>query len=121
MPATRVVFYQEQRRCPVLEWLDDLPKKIQAKAQVRIERLAELGHELHRPDADYLRDGMYELRWRFQSVNYRILYFYHGTAVVVLAHGLTKEDQVPVRDIELARTRKVAFESDPDGHTYREE
>jgi len=121
MPTARVVFYQEQQRCPVLEWLDDLPKKVQAKAQVRVERLAELGHELHRPEADYLRDGIYELRWRVQSVNYRILYFFHGKAVVVLAQGLTKEDRVLVQDIELARTRKAAFEADPVGHTYTEE
>jgi phage-related protein len=121
MPATRVLFYKERQSCPVLEWLDDLPKKIRAKAQVRIERLAELGHELRRPEADYLRDEIYELRWRFQSMNYRILYFFHGKAIVVLAHGLTKEDQVPEQDISLAQTRKVAFETDPTGHTYTEE
>ena len=121
MPATRVLFYRERESCPVLDWLDELPKKIQAKAQVRIERLAEMGHELHRPEADYLRDEIYELRWRFQSMNYRILYFFHGKEVVVLAHGLTKEDQVPAQDIELARTRKAAFEADPIGHTYMED
>ena len=120
MSGTKVVFYQERQRCPVLEWLDDLPKKVQAKAHVRIERLAELGHGLRRPEAEYLRDGIYELRWRFQSVNYRILYFFHGKAGVVLAHGLTKEDQVPTQDIELARTRKTAFEADPVSHTYME-
>jgi hypothetical protein len=49
------------------------------------------------------------------------LYFFHGKAVVVLAHGLTKEDQVPAQDIELARARKAAFEADPTGHTYTEE
>lgn len=121
VPATRVIFYKERQSCPVLEWLDNLPKKVQAKAQVRIERLAELGRELRRPEADYLRDEIYELRWRFQSMNYRILYFFHGKEVIVLAHGLTKEDQVPVQDIELARTRKAVFEADPISHTYTEE
>jgi len=46
----------------VLDWLDHLFKKIQAKAPVRIERLAEMGHELRRPEADYLRENIYELR-----------------------------------------------------------
>jgi len=121
VPITRVIFYKERQSCPVLEWLDRLPKNIQAKAQVRIERLAELGHELRRPEADYLQDEIYELRWRFQSVNYRILYFFHGKAMVVLAHGLTKEDQVPVQALALAQARKTAFEADPIGHTYTEE
>ncbi|HUK56850.1 MAG TPA: type II toxin-antitoxin system RelE/ParE family toxin [Nitrospiria bacterium] len=95
MPTTQVVFFADHEGCPVLEWLDGLPKRIQAKARVRIERLAEIGHELRRPEADYLRDGVYELRWRFQSVNYRILYFFHGRDVIVLSNGLTKEDRVP--------------------------
>lgn len=121
MPSTRVVFFKDEGGCPVLDWLDQLSKKIQAKAQVRIERLAEMGHELRRPEADYLRDNIYELRWRVQSVNYRILYFFHGKEVVVLSNGLTKEDRVPPREINLAVERKAAFESDPAGHTYSEE
>ena len=121
MPSTQVVFFADEEGCPVLDWLDHLPKKIQAKAQVRIERLAEMGHELRRPEADYLRDNIYELRWRFQSVNYRILYFFHGKEVVVLSNGLTKEGQVPPREIDLAVERKRAFEIDPVGHTYSEE
>jgi hypothetical protein len=33
---------------------------------------------LRRPHADYLEDGIYELRWRNGTVQYRILYFFHG-------------------------------------------
>jgi hypothetical protein len=29
---------------------------------LRLERLREMGHELRRPEADFLRDGIYELR-----------------------------------------------------------
>lgn len=47
---------------PVLDWLDALPDKVKAKCLVRIERLKEQRHELRRPEADYLRDGIYELR-----------------------------------------------------------
>ena len=38
----------------------------------------------------------------------------------VLAHGLTKEREVPVKDIERALERKRVFEQDPAEHTYRE-
>jgi len=65
------------------------------KCQAAISRLALLGHELRRPEADLLRDGIYELRARLGSVNYRLLYFFHGQTVSVIAHGLTKEAAVP--------------------------
>ncbi|MHB8481306.1 MAG: type II toxin-antitoxin system RelE/ParE family toxin [Nitrospiria bacterium] len=121
MPPTQIVFFSDQNKCPVLDWLDTLPKKVQAKAHVRIERLAEMGYKLRRPEADLLRDGIYELRWRFQSVNYRILYFFHGRTTAVLSNGLTKEGQVPVKEIDLAIERKRKFETNPDRYTYREE
>jgi len=62
----------------------------------------ELGHELRRPEADLLRDGIYELRARLGTVNYRILYFFHGRNVAVLAHAITKENEIPVVEINRA-------------------
>lgn len=121
MPNTHVVFYQEaDGAVPVLEWLDTLPPKAQDKCRVRIERLAELGHELRRPEADYLRDGIHELRVGLRSVNYRLLYFFHGKIAAVLAHGLVKERAVPAGEIEEAIRRKRRFEQAPEAHTYQE-
>jgi phage-related protein len=121
MPKTTVVFYREDPgTVPVLDWLDSLPKKALDKCLVRIERLRDLGHELRRPEADLLRDGIYELRVRLGTVNYRMLYFFHGRFAAVLAHGLNKENEVPPRDIEIAIRRKRNFESDPERHTYKE-
>jgi phage-related protein len=118
----RVVFYQETKgTAPVLEWLDTLPAKAQDKCRVKIERLRDLGHELRRPEADILRDGIYELRVGLQGINYRILYFFHGKVAAILAHGLVKERVVPPREIDLAIERKQRFERDPGAHTYQEE
>ena len=103
-----------------MEWMEQLPDRAYAKGFVRIERLAALGHELRRPEADYLRDGVYELRWAMGLVNYRLLYFFHGREVVVLAHGLTKEGKVPDKDIGLAVRRKQVYAQDPQGHTCSE-
>ena len=82
-------------------------------------RLKELGHELvkNRNEAAHLRDGIYELRVKRQNVNYRMLYFFNGKGVAVLSHGLTKEREVPIRDIELAIKRKNSFASNPDGYS----
>ncbi|MBI2336853.1 MAG: type II toxin-antitoxin system RelE/ParE family toxin [Deltaproteobacteria bacterium] len=119
MPIVEVIFFKdEKRQCPVLEWLNTLPQKIEAKARARIEELAKLGHELRRPLADYLRDNIYELRWRYHSVNYRILYFFYQRTTVVLSHGFTKEHIVPPKEIEVAIKNKKLFESNPEKYSY---
>ena len=121
MPKTHVVLYQEDAdTVPLLDWVDALPPKAQDKCRVRIERLRDLGHELRRPEADVLRDGIYELRASQGSINYRILYFFHGRHTAVLCHGLIKERTVSARDIDLAIRRKHSFEKDAEGHTYKE-
>jgi phage-related protein len=122
MPETPVFFFKEDDdTVPLLDWLDGLPAKVQDKCRLRIERLGQLGHELRRPEADFLRDGIYELRVRHQSVNYRMLYFFHGQAAVILSHGLQKDRAVPPKEIDLALNRKKRFAADPDRHTAEEE
>src|SRR5262245_5353576 len=117
MPRISVVFYQQDAQTvPVLDWLDGLPAKAQDKCRVHIERLRDLGHELRRPEADYLRDGIYELRVGLRGVNYRMLYFFHGRVAAVLAHCLVKEREVPPREIEEAIRRKRKFELNGAAH-----
>ena len=106
---------------PFLEWLHELPPKVRAKCALRVNRLAELGHELRRPEADFLRNGIYELRANYQGVNYRILYFFAGHAIVVVSHGLIKEGSVPPSDIDLAIDRKKEVEIDFKRFTFRPE
>jgi phage-related protein len=121
MPQTEVLFFaDDDGSAPLLGWLDAQQPKVQDKCLVRIERLAECGHELRRPEADFLRNGVHELRVRHMNVNYRILYFFHeGRAVVT--HGLTKEGQVPDREINVAIERSIRFKRQPEKHTYHQE
>lgn len=125
MPETEVIFYQEKPGdVPVLEFLRELQmrdRKAYANCVVAIERLAELGHELRRPTADVLRDGIYELRTKRGRVNYRILYFFHGRNVAILSHALTKEDRVPDSEIDRALKRKKLFEREPGAHSHYQE
>ena len=87
---------------------------------MRCGTVAELGHELRRPEADLLRDKIYELRIGLMGMNYRLLYFFHGEAIAVLAHGIVKESAVPPREIDRAIERKKRFEKAPLAHTYKE-
>ncbi len=119
MPAVEVLYFEDEDRVvPMSKWLDTLPTKAVLKCQARLQRLEQLGHELRRPEADYLRDGIYELRASYQGVHYRMLYFFHGRMAVVVSHGIVKERAVPPREIDLAVRRKVKFEADPRQHTF---
>jgi phage-related protein len=122
MPKTNVILYREEDgSCPFLDWLDEQPVKAQAKCLLRVERLRELGHELRRPEADLLRDGIYELRASLQGVHFRILYFFHGSAAAIVSHGIVKERVVPPKEIERAIERKNRFEANPAKHSLVEE
>jgi phage-related protein len=125
MSSITVVFYKEREgKAPVVEWLRELHDtnaRAFIKCRAAIARLALLGHDLRRPEADYLRGGIHELRIRTGSVNCRILYFFHGQTISVVAHGLTKEANVPAPDINRAIARKAAFTANPAAHTFRGE
>jgi hypothetical protein len=145
MPRTEVVFYRDDDgSVPVLQWLDELPMKARLKLVVRLERL----RELRRPEADFLRDGIHELRMSLNHVQYHILYAFHTETrdvpkveirtaktgsvkqsrgkqqlprrtIAVLAHGIIKEGRVPDEEIDRAHVRMERFASDPAVHTYR--
>jgi phage-related protein len=120
VPKTQVVFFREENgKVPLVAWLAALPSMARAKCMVRLERLEELGHELRRPEVDYLRDGIYELRTKHGGVNYRMLYFFHGRVAAVISHGITKQQAaVPPQEIEKAVQRKIVFEAHPQRHTF---
>jgi phage-related protein len=120
VPTVEVIFFQEAkgRTPPLIEWLDDLPQKARVKCLARLKRLEDLGHELRRPEADFLRDGIYELRASHQGVHYRMLYFFHGRSAVVLTHGVVKEQEVPKKEIDRGIRAMRAFEGNPSAHTF---
>ena len=120
MPETSVYFYQEpDGSSPVLNWFREL-KRTNEKAFLnclaRLRLLRMLGHELRRPAADLLQDGIYELRAKSRTVQYRMLYFYHGLNIAVVAHTLTKEKNIPAADLARALSRRRRYEQNPTQH-----
>jgi putative component of toxin-antitoxin plasmid stabilization module len=121
MPETTVIFFRESSgRIPMVEWLDSIKKAPKARVKVikLIQRLREVGNELRRPESDYLREGIYELRIRHERINYRVLYFFSGQNIAVLSGGLVKEDVVPDSDIKKAIERKRQFMAAPESHSF---
>ncbi len=113
MPQITVLFYKDALKGnePCKDWLLSLPLKARAAGVARLKLLHEKGHELRRPHADLLRDGIFELRWKSENINYRILYFFDGQEAVLLSPGFTKQTaKVPDKEIDLAIARKKAYE-----------
>ncbi len=119
---TEVYFYKDDDgSVPVLDWLLELQAKNERAARKcfsLIKLLRNLGHELRRPRADLLRDGIYELRAEVGNVNYRILYGFVGKNATVLACGLTKEKTVPRGEIDTAVTRIGKYMQNPTQHRF---
>jgi len=49
-------------------------------------------------------------------VHYRILYFFHGSGLILLAHALSKEGKVPTPDISRAVERRRKYLEHPASH-----
>jgi phage-related protein len=78
----------------------------------------ELGHELCGPEADYLRDEIYELRATYRRIQYRMLYFFHGQGLAAVSHGFVKGGPVPNEEIDRAVERKRKFARSPREHSF---
>ena len=121
MPHVELVFYRGvDGSVPMLDWLIELGPKARDKCVVALDRLEELGYELRRPVADYLRDGSCVSVFP-ASVNYRMLYFFHERESVVVTHGLVKEKRVPPKEIELAIERRAKFLQAPQERSFHRE
>jgi hypothetical protein len=120
MPRTELIFYKEKDdSVPLLEWMSSLSRKVQNKWTARFELLKQFGFDLRRPHCDFLRDGIYELRLKMGTVNYRVLYTFVGQNMVLLSHGLTKEKEVPEPEIKRAIINRKNYLNNPPIHTLK--
>lgn len=108
-----VVFYREASgKCPIEEFLDELPSK-DAQKVVWVLQLIE---ELDVLPGTYFKklvstEGIWEIRARLGSNAYRLLCFVHGNNVVVLTNGFRKKTQkTPRTEIRLAESRMADWQ-----------
>src|SRR4051812_48797150 len=121
MPWTSVyVFRATDGSVPLIKWLQSLAETNDVafdRAVAHIQDLERMGYELRRPAVDNLGDGIWELRFRVVTVQYRILYFFCGKNALVLSHGVTKERKIKPKDIALAKRRKALVTANFAKHT----
>lgn len=125
-PCTVRVFKMSEEEVPFREWLLTLtlPSKSQnllAAARIRaiVQALSVHGHALRRPASAPLRDEIHELRVRLKRVHYRVLYFFDGPGIAILALGCTKEGAVAQADIDRAVRYRSMYLSAPAHHVVQ--
>lgn len=100
-------FVDEKGNNPVRGFIAGLPIKERAKVFAYIQELQNQGHNLRRPMADYLSNGIYELRPKAN----RIFYFFFLKNNAVLLHAIRKKaDKIPEKDLKLCVKRKAQVE-----------
>ena len=107
-----LIFYKTLAgKCPVTDFIDSLPKNLQAKAIRDIDILAERGNGLREPYSKHLREGLFELRIQASGDAVRIFYFFFTGETIVLVDGFVKKTQkTPPREIEKALRYKTDYE-----------
>lgn len=101
-------FVDEPGENPVKAFIKTLAVKERAKVFAYISELKKQGNNLRRPMADYLEDGIYELRPK----DNRIFYFFYLKDNAVLIHAIKKRTrQIPRNDLSLCLKRKGLIET----------
>ena len=101
-------FYEtETGKEPVVEFLDSLDKKMNAKLIGLMELLEEKGSELREPYSSALGDGIFELRCKLGSnITRALFFFYYGNRIVVTNGFVKKTQKTPTAEIRLAKERR---------------
>lgn len=111
-------FVDERGNRPVKEFIFSLPVNERAKIWAYFTELKQQGHNLRRPMADYIGDGIYELRPK----DNRIFYFFFLKDKAVLIHAIRKKtDKIPEADLNLCLKRKMLTEGNRQIEEIQEE
>jgi phage-related protein len=95
---------------PVEEYIRKLSINERAKTLAFVDHLKEKGPDLHRPYADLLEDGIYELRVKLTGEQVRILYFFCYKDIIILTNAFEKHtDKVPKSEIKTAKKYRDDF------------
>jgi phage-related protein len=100
-----IIYYEKENGdCPVREFIEQFDHlKQRPIIYARLALLEEHGPQLKRPYADFLRNKIYELRFKISNKQVRILYFFaHGKTIVLSNAFIKKTTKVPENEIERA-------------------
>ena len=92
---------------PVKVFLDGLSVHAKAKVYAALEMLATEGNQLQLPKSRALADGLFEMRIGHREGPFRVIYCFRPGRKIVLLHAFVKRtEQIPARELDLARARR---------------
>jgi phage-related protein len=109
-PEWHIEFYTDHRKhTPVLDYLNGLPQKDQAKIRNHLRLLHQFGNQLGPPQAKKTqREGTHSLGIAAHAD--RIFYFFHTGRRIILLHAFAKKkDRTDENEIQIALNRLKAF------------
>lgn len=93
---------------PVMDFLESLDVKMNAKLTGLMEVLEERGTELRLPYSAPLEGGIFELRCKQGSNITRVLYFFYYGGKIIITNGFIKKTRkTPRKEILLAKERRA--------------
>ena len=108
----KIIFYRtDSGKCPVEEFLDSLSSK---EAQ-KVTWVLKLIEELPRVPSHYFKklvntEDIWEVRVIFGKKIFRILSFWDGPKLIILAHAFQKKtEKTPKQAIQIAEARKSDY------------
>ena len=92
-------------RSPVDDFLASLPEPARSIGESVIEMLAAGELEARPRHRDYLGNGLWELRWSWKRLQYRILYRVSDDVAWLLEAFVKKQQKTPSDRVQLAEKR----------------
>ena len=102
MSDYKIIYYKNSinNKIPVLEYINNLDKKNEAKVYKYIEILIENNGYLDEPYSKHITGKIRELRVEFSKNKHRIFYFaFFGKKIILLHAFLKKTDKTPKKEI----------------------
>lgn len=103
-------YVTESGKSPVKAFIDSLDSSSQRKFFFVKSLLEEFGHKLPQPHAKYISEEIFELRFKGQEGNIRVLYFFFHQGKAIFTNGFIKKSaKLPEKEKALAIERRRAF------------
>jgi phage-related protein len=108
----KIVFYGKKRR-PVVDFIDKLPSKDQARIVACLKSIEELGFDCPRVEFRQITGKLWEIKISTAGSRYRIFYVTIKRKLLVLLHAYKKQSQkAPKKELAIAEKRLMEVLND---------
>ncbi len=108
----KIVFYGKKKK-PVVDFIEQLTSKDQAKILACLKNIEELGFDCPRVEFRQISGKLWEIKIQAASAGYRIFYVTIQRKTIVLLHAYKKQSQkAPKKEIDIAEKRLMEVLND---------